>query len=225
MIEIENQINFLLGRFPQTIERTKENLFQEVPQEIASGIPFQMLAHRPDIREAEYLVQAGKFDVQSARAAFFPKINIGAALGFQAFQPQLLFSTPASIGYSALGDLVAPLVNRKALKAQFQTAKAQQLAAVYHYQKTILNGYLEVVNELSNIRHLQQIRSLKAQQNEVLEGAVEASTDFYSMAKANYLEVLTAQQNLLQAKLEWIDVSRRSQLARINIYKSLGGGW
>jgi len=223
--ETENLLNFLLGRYPQPIERAKEKLFQEIPPQIAFGVPSQLLSYRPDIREAAYQVQASKFDLKAAKAAFFPNLNIGAVLGFQAFNPKFLFSSPASIGYSAAGGLVAPLINMKALKAEFNTAKANQLAAMYNYQKTILNGYVEVANELSNVQQLQAINSLKTQESDVLEKAIEASTEFYRMAKANYLEVLIAQQNSLQTKLELIDVHKRQQIATVNIYKALGGGW
>ena len=223
--ETENKINFLLGRYPQTIERKKEILFQEIPQQISSGIPSQLLSFRPDICEAEFQVQASKFDLKSAKAAFFPNINISAAFGFQAFNPQFLFSAPASIGYSALGGLIAPLVNMNALKMQFNTTKANQLSAMYNYQKTILNGYVEVANELSNIQRLQEINALKKQQSEVLTNSVETSTELYKTAKANYLEVLIAQQNSLQTKLELISVNKRQRIATVNIYKALGGGW
>lgn len=223
--ETENKINFLLGRFPQTIQRNKEILFDEVPQQIESGIPSKLLSHRPDIREAEYQVAASKYDLKSAKTAFFPNINLAAALGFQSFNPQFLFTTPASIGYSALGGLVAPLVNRNAIKAQFNITKANQLTAMYYYQKTILNGYVEVVNELSNIQRLQEINSLKKEQSEVLTESVATSTELYKTAKANYLEVLIAQQNSLQTQLELIDVNKRQKFATVNIYKALGGGW
>lgn len=223
--ETENKINFLLGRFPQTIERKKEILFQEMPQQISSGIPSQLLSFRPDIRVAEFQVQASKFDLKSAKAAFFPNINIAAALGFQAFNPQFLFSAPASIGYSALGGLVAPLINMNALKMQFSTAKANQLSAMYNYQKTILNGYVEVANELSRIENLKDINSYKKEQSDLLTLSVETSTELYKTGKANYLEVLLAQQNSLQTKLELIEVNKRQRFATVNIYKALGGGW
>jgi len=225
ILEQENLINFLLGRYPQAVQRNKEVLFQEMPQQFASGIPSQLLSNRPDIREAEFQVQASKFDLKAARAAFFPNLNITAGLGFQAFNPEFLFTSPASLAYSVLGGLVAPLVNMNALKAQFNTAKASQLSAMYNYQKTILNGYVEVANELSNIENLKKINTLKKQQSDVLIQSVETSTELYKTAKANYLEVLIAQQNSLQTQFELISVNKRQRIATVNIYKALGGGW
>lgn len=223
--ETENTVNFLLGRFPQPIQRSKERLFEAVPQQIAAGVPSQLLANRPDVREAEYRIEASKFDVQAAKAAFFPNFNITATLGYQAFNAEFLFQTPASLAYSLMGSLVAPLINMKALQAQFNTAKANQLSAMHNYQKTILNGYVEVVNQLSNIQNLQQIHALKKQQSEVLQTAIETSHELYRSARASYLEVLLAQQNALQANLELISVVKRRRIATVNIYKALGGGW
>jgi NodT family efflux transporter outer membrane factor (OMF) lipoprotein len=225
ILEQENLINFLLGRYPQSIQRSKEILFEEMPQQFSSGIPSQLLSNRPDIREAEFQVQATKFDLKSAKAAFFPNLNITAGLGFQAFNPEFLFTSPASLAYSVLGGLVAPLINMNALKAQFNTAKASQLTAMYNYQKTILNGYVEVANELSNLNNLQQIISLKKQQSAVLTQSVETSNELYKSGRATYLEVLLAQQNSLQTQLELISVNKRQRIATVNIYKTLGGGW
>ena len=225
ILEQENLINFLLGRYPQSIQRSKEILFAEMPQQFSSGIPSQLLSNRPDIREAEFQVQATKFDLKSAKAAFFPNLNITAGLGFQAFNPEFLFTSPASLAYSVLGGLVAPLINMNALKAQFNTAKASQLTAMYNYQKTILNGYVEVANELSNLNNLQQIISLKKQQSAVLTQSVETSNELYKSGRATYLEVLLAQQNSLQTQLELISVNKRQRIATVNIYKALGGGW
>lgn len=221
----ENMINFLLGRFPQKIERNKDVLFRTLPKQIKTGIPPQLLANRPDIREAEFQVQASKLDVKAARAAFFPNINIGATLGFQALQPKFLFSTPASLAYTAAGGLLAPVLNLKALKTQFGTAKSNQLMAMYHYQKTIVNGYMEVANELSALENLQQANALKSEQDEVLRNSIEAATAFFRLAKGSYLDVLVAQQNALQTRLELIEVNKQQRIATVNVYKALGGGW
>lgn len=112
-----------------------------------------------------------------------------------------------------------------ALKARFNTAKANQLSAMYNYQKTILNGYVEVVNELSKIENLRQVHALKEKQSEVLKKSIATSNELYKTARANYLEILIAQQSALQANLELINVIKRERIAAINIYKALGGGW
>ena len=225
IIETENKINFLLGRYPQTIQRSKDLLYKALPQQIATGFPSQLLANRPDIREAEHQIEASQFDLKAAKAAFYPNFNITASFGFQAFNPEFLFSSPASIAYSVMGAIVAPIINMKALKAQFNTAKANQLTAMYHYQKTVLNAYVEVANQLISIQNLAQVNALKNQQNEVLQESVATANELYKYARASYLEVLIAQQSALKTKLELITVTKQQRLATINIYKALGGGW
>lgn len=225
IVETENAMNILLGRYPQAIQRTTHKGFNALPKQVSTGFPSELLANRPDIREAELQIEAAQFDLKAAKAAFYPNFNITASFGFQAFNPEFLFSSPASIAYSAMGTLVAPIINRNALEAQFNTAKAKQLTALYHYQKTILDAYAEVANQLANIQNLQQINTLKTQQSEVLAASVTTANELYKYARASYLEVLAAQQGALQSRLELINVVRQQRLSAIAIYKALGGGW
>jgi NodT family efflux transporter outer membrane factor (OMF) lipoprotein len=225
IVIFENKINFLLGRFPQTFDRSKEVLLLEPTQFFNAGIPSQLLKNRPDIRKASFLVQASKFNLNSAKAAFYPSLNITASLGFQAFKPQLLFNTPSSLAYNTLGSAVMPLINRNALKAHFNNAKASQLTALYEYQKTVLNGFVEVSNELSNVKNLKEMNELKKQQSNILTQAVETSNQLFMVGKASYLEVLIAQQSSLQAELELIVNTKNQKIAGVSIYKALGGGW
>jgi outer membrane protein, multidrug efflux system len=225
IVKVENKINFLIGRFPQKIERKKEAFFNETSTQVKAGIPSMLLANRPDVRQAEQQLKASRFDLKSAKAAFFPSFTITSGLGFQAFNLDYLFLTPTSIAYTAVGSLVTPLINRSAIKANFKRAKANQLELMYNYQKTILNGYVEVSNELAAVENLKQINKFKKEQNEVLKQSVETSRELYKSAKAGYLEVLFAQQNSLQVQLEVIETIKRQHIAYINIYKALGGGW
>jgi outer membrane protein TolC len=96
---------------------------------------------------------------------------------------------------------------------------------MYHYQKTVLNAYVEVANQLVAIENLQQVNLLKTQQNVLLKKSVETSGELYKTARATYLEVLLAQQNALQSNIELIGVIKQQRLSAINIYKALGGGW
>lgn len=225
VVESENLINFLLGRYPQAIERDRGALQAPLPADPAVGLPPQLLRNRPDIRMAEHELLATRFDLKAARAAFYPNLNLMAGYGFQAFRTDLLLESPSSIAYQAVGSLVAPLVNRNALKARFNAASAQQLEAMYAYQQRILGGYVEVVNSLSNLRNLREAVDLKRRQSEALQRSVATSRELYRSAKANYIEVLLAQQNALAATIELIELSKRQRYATIDLYKALGGGW
>ena len=225
IIESENKLNFLLGRYPQPIVRDTTAFTDQLPMLVKSGIPSQLLKNRPDVKQAELELYATKCDVKSARAEFYPSFSITGGAGFNAFKPSYLFTAPESIIYSLLGDLTAPLINRTAIKAEFNKAKAYQVEALYNYQKTILNGYVEVSNEMSNITNLQQVYDQKAKAVDALTTSIEISNDLFKSGKANYFEVLMAQREALDSKLELIEAKEHQFNAVTNIYKALGGGW
>lgn len=220
----ENKLNFLLGRYPQPIKRDKLAFNQSVPSTIKVGIPADLLTNRPDIRQAEYELTASKANTKAAKAAFYPSLNINAGIGLQSFNASYLLS-PQSLAYSVLGGLTAPLINTSAIKANFRNANATQIEALYNYQKTIINGYVEVYNQLLNINNLEQIYKLKNEEVAVLTNAIETSSELYLTGRANYLEIIITRKNALQSKLELIEIKQRQYNSIINIYKALGGGW
>jgi len=223
--EYENKINFLLGRFPQKIIRDKETFSNQMPAKIKVGIPSQLLVNRPDIKQAELELLATKCDAKAARLEFYPSLDITSSMGFQAFKPSYLLRTPQSLLYSLISDVAGPIVNRKAITAEFNTANALQVGAMYNYQKTILNGFAEVSNELSNINNLEKVYNLKSKEVEVLIKSIDISNDLFKSARANYLEVLMAQRDALESKLELVEARKRQFNSITNIYKALGGGW
>ena len=224
VVALENQLNVLLGRFPRAIERPKAQSFE--PMKAASvGVPAELLRYRPDVRQAELEVAASRFDVKSAYAAFFPNINLSASVGLQAFNPAYLFRLPESFIYSVLGGLVAPLFNRSGLEAQFEGAKAQQLEAMYAYQKVTLSAYAEVITGLSNLQNTERMLTFKQEQKNAAARTIESADSLYRAGRASYLEVLNAQQTALRAELELIETWRRQRVAAVTIYRALGGGW
>jgi outer membrane protein, multidrug efflux system len=221
----ENKINFLLGRYPQEIPRQKGNFLALVPTAVKAGIPSQLLANRPDIKQAELDLAAAKLDVKVARAEFYPSLGISAGVGLQAFKPSYLTKIPESMLYSLAGDLTAPLINRNAIKAEFYMANARQLQALYNYQRTLLNAYLEVSTQLSNISNLEKSYDLKSRSVDALNRSIQISNDLFASARADYLEVLMTQRDALESKLELIETKRDQLNAVVNVYRDLGGGW
>ena len=136
-----------------------------------------------------------------------------------------MFTTPESVVYGLFGTLTAPLINRTALKAQFSLANAVQLETLYNYQKTIVNGYIEVYNELVRASNLQEMFELKFKEAGTLTELIHISEQLFRTGRANYLEVLFTQQNALQARLELVETKKNQLLATVNMYKALGGGW
>lgn len=223
--ETENTINFLLGRFPQEIPRDKTNFLNLTPNQISGGIPSQMLANRPDIKQAELQLEAFKLDIKVARAEFYPSFDVTAGIGLQAFKPDYLTKLPESLLYSLAGDIVGPLINRNAIKAEFLSANSRQLQSLYNYDRTVLNAFLEVSNQLSRIDNLKKSYDLKSKQVDALQRSIEVSNDLFKSARVDYFEVLMTQRDVLEAKLQLIERKQRQFNASIQVYKALGGGW
>lgn len=225
VIELENALRFLTGHFNKTIERTSVKNWDFALNDIQIGVPAQLIEHRPDIRRAEFELSAVGLEVAAARKAFYPGLNILGGYGYQAFDPSLWFQSPASIAYTAFGGLFTPILNRNAIKARWLATKANQEIALQNYRQTLLTGYLEVSNSTNAFQNLRQVKLLKREQSELLIKAVSTSRELYKSARANYVELLLAQQNSLKANLEYIDAAKRFKKAQIRLYKALGGGW
>lgn len=221
----ENQIHTLLGRFPTTIPRSAEHLFPSASSTLEAGVPSDLLRNRPDLRAAELQVQASRFSLEAARAAFYPSFEIGAAVGLQAFNPRYLLDVPESLTYGLSASVFAPLVNREAIEADFHIADASHAEALYAYQKAVLLGYVEVANSLQHAATSRSIHQLKQAQRHTAELAVETSDALYRAGKATYLEVLLTQQNQLAAQLQLVEAAREVRVAQVEVYRALGGGW
>jgi NodT family efflux transporter outer membrane factor (OMF) lipoprotein len=229
IIQTENKINFLVGRYPQAVERISAR-FYDLTFPLSVGVPAQLLQYRPDIRQAERELEAAGLDVKVARAHFFPRLDITGGIGYEAFNPKYLFWTPDALIYTIAGGLAGPLINKTAIQAEYLSANAKQLESVYNYQRVILNAFTEVVNRVSKVGNYGRSLAVKRQQVESLVAAVESATQLFNnprldeKARVDYLDVLTAQRDLWDARLELID-TRQAQLAAIvNAYQALGGG-
>lgn len=224
IIAVENSLNALLGRFPTAIIRGKTIVLQTIPAQIYNGIPANLLYLRPDVKQAEYALAATSADVAVARAAFFPSLTINSYAGFNAFKTSLLFQ-PASIAYGAVAGLFAPVFNRYQIKANYRRNRADQMDAFYSYQKTLVNGYQEVVTNLNGIENYKKVYDLKAQEVEALRKAVSASNDLFFAGIATYLDVITARKYVLQSEIELTESKKEQLLYMVNLYRALGGGW
>ena len=132
---------------------------------------------------------------------------------------------PQSLLYSLVGDLAAPLINRNAIKAEFKNANARQLQALYNYERTILNAYLEVSTQLLKISNLENSYSLKSKQVDALNKSIDVSNDLFKSARVDYFEVLMTQRDALETKLELVETKKEQLNATVHVYRNLGGGW
>ncbi len=222
--ETENRINFLTGSFPHTITRSSST-FSNIPLDsVLLGVPSQLLLNRPDIRQAELQLAAAKLDVKAARANFYPKLGITAGVGFQSFNTAYITS-PESMLYNLAGDLVAPLINRNAIKAQYSSANAMQVQQVYNYERSILNAYVDVSNQLAKVQNYSNSYQTKSQEVDILVQSVTIANSLFRSARADYLEVLLTQREALESKMDLIEIKQAQLNAKVNMYKALGGGW
>lgn len=220
--ECENALNLLLGRYPTPIQRDAKQLLNEDVKTIVTGLPSNLLSHRPDIRQAEHELAAAHWDIETARKAFLPSVNISATLGLEAFNPTYLTRMPKSLAYSVVGGLTAPLINRKAIEANFQQADAAQLQALYEYDKTLLTAYSEVCTLLSKHKNLAAYYALKEEEVKTLEHSVEVSRQLYMNGRATYLDVLGAERDALDAQMELLETRQQQLSCVVDLYRSLG---
>jgi multidrug efflux system outer membrane protein len=224
IIEVENELNFMLGRFPQPIKRGLPIMDQHLPPSVHAGVPAQMLVRRPDVQAASYALLAARADVNAAHAAFFPTLTLSASVGLQSFDASRLFNV-GSLAYTLLGGVTAPILNRNLIRTEFQVASAAGMQAFYEYQKTSIAAYRDVVNNLSRMHNYDSMSRFKTEELNDLNLAVSASNDLFATGFATYLEVIAAQRGVLDAELTLAQIRRDQFKSIIGLYRSVGGGW
>ncbi len=225
IIITENKINFLIGRFPQPIKLDNINLLTTPLDTVYAGVPSQMLQNRTDIRQAQQNLNAAKINAKAVKAEFYPNITLTADVGLNAFKPKYLLELPGSIIYNFAGDLMMPLLNRNAIKAEYFNANAKQLQSIFVYEQSLIKAHIEVINLLNGLSNLTKSYSLKNKEVDALTESTEISSTLFKSARADYMEVLLTQRDALDAKIDLVDIKLQQIQTRINLYKALGGGW
>lgn len=224
IVEAENRINFLLGRNPQRVDRMTGDFIDLKIHELSLGVPAEMLRNRPDIRQAERELAAAGLDVKVARKQFYPQGFINSTVGYQGFDPKYMFLTPEGLIAGAAGNLIMPFINRKAIKADYLSANARQLQAVYDYQRIVLNAFVEVVNRMAKVDNYRSSIEIKRQQLAALEESVRVATRLFQFARADYVDVLFAQRDLRDARTVLVETKQQELAAVVDTYQALGGG-
>jgi outer membrane protein, multidrug efflux system len=223
-ITLENNLNVLLGRYPQHIQRSDTLLTEKQLALVSIGVPAQLILNRPDIMEAEKKLLANEAQVKSARASFYPGLHISAFLALNGFNAAYFFN-PVSAAYALAGSVAMPLLNRKQLMKDYWLKAADKKEAFLHYQQIVLTGVSEVGSWYNRMLSYQHISDLKQQEVTELTTATDIANDLFLTGYANYLEVLTVRRNVLDAEIQLTESRREFFLAYINLYKAMGGGW
>ena len=220
--ELENSLSTLVGIVPQAIERGKlsEAVFSE---QLSVGIPLQLLGKRPDVRQAEYALAEAFYATNQARSAFYPQITLSGSAGWTNNSGAAIVN-PGNWLLQAVGSLTQPLFNKGKNIANLRIAKAQQEEALLAFQQSLLDAGAEVNNALTQWQTARQSLTLDEEKIEQLETALRSTRLLMQHGNTNYLEVLTAQQTLLDARLTKVSDRYEEIQGVINLYHALGGG-
>lgn len=220
--QVENSLSLLLAETPHNIERGKLS-GQSLPKHLAVGIPVQMLAGRPDVRSAEHALESAFYVTNQARSAFYPSIMLSGSAGWTNSAGSMIVN-PGKFLASAIGSLTQPLFNRGANIAQLKIAKAQQEEARLAFQQSLLNAGSEVNDALMKYQTAKEKSDLYEKQLTALEKASESTSLLMTYGNTTYLEVLTARQSLLSARLTQVANRFAEIQGMISLYQALGGG-
>ena len=222
--EKERAIACLLGVFPFKIERMPFDQIERLDIPLPKGIPANLLTLRPDVREAELELLASKADVVAAKAAFYPSLVLGAGGGFNAFNLNKWFKSPASMVYDLAAGITAPIFRRHEIRSMWNEAKSSQRIALSRYHEVALRAYTEVVDLYCATNT--QVERIKIKEQETLshQRSVENASEMFQLSYIGFLEVLSAHERFLESELEHIDIVTELCRKKILLYRALGGG-
>lgn len=224
ILALENSFCALLGTVPMSIERgTLEN--QQLPDRLCAGVPAELLSRRPDVRQAEMTLAQCFYDTNIARAAFYPNLSLSGAIGWTTGNGGSIVLDPGSIITKLIGSLAQPIFNRGAIKAKKLAAEAKYHQAIFEFRQSLLDAGVEVNNAIALWQTAKKRVEIDKKQIVNLQAAVWNTQLLMKHGNASYLEVLTAQKNLLQVELAEVSDRYDEVQSVINLYHALGGGY
>lgn len=221
----ENALSILIGETPNKINRTLEMSDTSLPQNIIAGLPAAMVSRRPDVRQQELVLLESNAMVGIAQANMYPSLKITANGGVNSFKFDNWFQIPASLFGSVLGGITQPIFQKKQLKTDFEVAKIQREKNVLAFRQSVLNAVGEVSDALVSNENLKIQEQKAIEQSATLKEGIKSAQLLYRGGSANYLEVITAQGNSLQAELNLASIKRQRLSSIVDLYRALGGGW
>lgn len=222
ILSVENSLSAILGKKSGVIERGKLDE-QRFLSEISVGVPLQLLRNRPDIRLAEWQLAQAYYVTNEARAAFYPSVTLGGTVGWTNSGGGVIVN-PGGWLLTAVGNLVQPLFNRGENIARLKISKAQQEEALLYFKQSILDAGVEVNDALTQWQTARKRLELDEKQIDALSSALKNTTLLMKYGTTNYLEVLVAQQSLLQSELTMVEDRFNEIQGVISLYNALGGG-
>ncbi len=221
----ENALSVLTGSFPNSKQRSIRLSSIEVKNNASIGIPSSLVSRRPDVRSAELALKVANANVGITKADLYPSLKITAQGGLNSFETSNWFNIPASLFGTIAGGLTQPLLNNKKVRTQYNIAVAEREKAVLSFRQAVLVAVSEVSNALVKVEKLALQEAFLQERVKTLQQATKNSNLLFKNGMAEYLEVLSAQANILQSELELANMKREQLIANIELYRSLGGGW
>lgn len=221
----ENILSTLTGDFP-SVQQPRESLKSiEMLKTVQTGVPTILLSQRPDVKSAELGLVIANAEVGIAQAAFYPSLTLNANAGLQSFKISDWFNIPASLFGIVTTGISQPILQRRIIKTNYQISLADREKAVINFRAVVLNAVTEVSSALVQIDKQKEQQEILVKQSSILEHNISKAKILFSSGLANYLEILAAQNSLLNSEIEY-NISKREELfARIELYRALGGGW
>ncbi|UOE47866.1 efflux transporter outer membrane subunit [Mucilaginibacter sp. SMC90] len=221
----ENAISVLAGITPQAIPRSGSLNELTISAQLSAGLPAEILSRRPDVKSNELELEVASARIGLARANMYPSLTISATGGVNSLKASNWFNLPSSLFGAVVGGLTEPLLQKRELRTQYNVAKIRREQAVLQFRGSVLVACQEVEDALVSIDKLNQQQAIAAERVNKLQTATNNAGLLFKSAQASYLEVITAQSNVLNAELELAAIKKAQLNAVINLYRSLGGGW
>jgi len=221
--QTQNGLSLLLGRLPQDLKEPPKLRHHTIPPNIPVGLPSSLLLRRPDIAEAEYLLQAQNAEVGVATAMLYPAINLTGILGLAT--PELADVSSDDPAWSLSAGLLGPLFNfnKNTLRVEIEEEKTKQ--ALYKYEYSVLNAFREVENALIEVETFRDQLASFERKYRAAENAERLSLERYDKGATSYLEVLDSQRTSFTVGLDLSEIEQLYLNAYVKLYKALGGGW
>ncbi|MEO6633801.1 MAG: TolC family protein [Mucilaginibacter sp.] len=221
----ENALRILTGELPDKIARNSSLDAMVIPATVGTGVPSAIVSRRPDVRSAELELMIANSKVGITKAEMYPALRITAQGGVNSFKASNWFNIPASLFGVVAGSVVQPLFDHKRLKTDYEVAQVNREKTVLQFRQSVLNAVGEVSDALVKIDKLKSQQVIAANRVNTLQQATKNANLLFKNGLANYLEVITAQGNVLQSELELASIKRDELSAVSELYRSLGGGW
>lgn len=221
----ENALQLLAGGYPDRVERSTRLQEVVIADRLAAGFPLSILSRRPDVKARELSLKAANARVGAAQAAMYPSLVINLGAGLNSFTAGNWFSVPGALFGTFFGGLTQPLFKRRLLKTQFELAKVEREKAIIEFERSVAVGVNEVSNALVKVEKLKTQQQVADARVVTLRKAVSDARLLFQTGSADYLEVITAQGGLLQGELQAAAITCNLYIAKVDLYRALGGGW